>query len=169
MSSVPVQIRPLSEDEVGFLEQCSRRPPGMHRDRLARQQEGKVVYLVAWHEGRPVGHVLLEWAGTASEPMASHLKRCPELSDLFVVPEYLSRGIGAQLMEAVESLVRRQGYSQVGLGVAIDNPRARSLYERRGYGDSGLGEYSIRWTLLDEDGQERRMEEVCVYLVKPLP
>ena len=65
-------------------------------------------------------------------------------------------------------LNRQGGYAQVGLGVAIDNTGARSLYERRGYRDAGLGPYSIRWIYVDEQGQQQPREEVCVYLTKSL-
>ena len=166
MFTFPVEIRPLEESEVDVLAQHVRRPPGMHRARWELQQEGKAAYLVAWHANLPIGHVLLKWAGTTREPMASHLYRCPQLSDLHVQPEYRSRGIGSQLMHAVETLVRQRGYSQLGLSVALDNVRARSLYERRGYRGSGLGEYTITWTFIDEHGHEQPREDVCVYLIK---
>ncbi len=71
-------------------------------------------------------------------------------------------------MDAAEGLIRQDGYARVGLGVAIDNTRARSLYERRGYRDAGLGRYSIRWIYVDEHRQEQPREEVCVYLIKSL-
>src|SRR5947199_165454 len=82
----------------------------------------------AWHGRVPVGHVLLRWQGTARYEGASRLERCTHVSDLFVVPRYWSRGIGTRLMDTLESLAARQGYIQVGLSVAVDNVRARSLY-----------------------------------------
>jgi ribosomal protein S18 acetylase RimI-like enzyme len=71
-------------------------------------------------------------------------------------------------MVAAEDLARNRGYMRVGLGVALQNRRARQLYERRGYADRGLEYYTIRYLALDQGGRERRYEEVCVYLVKDL-
>ena len=168
MSPVDVEIRPLAQHEVDVLQQHIPRPQGMHQSRLALQHRGQAVYLVAWLGNVPAGHVLLEWAGTAREPMVSYLRRCPHLSDLFVGADHRSGGIGSCLMDAAEGLIRQGGYARVGLGVAIDNTRARSLYERRGYRDAGLGLYSIRWIYVDEHRQEQPREEVCVYLIKSL-
>jgi GNAT superfamily N-acetyltransferase len=139
----------------------------MHRERLAMQRDGLALYLVAWHAGQPLGHLLLRWAGTTRQPMASRLAPCPSISDLFVVAEHRSRGVGSRLLDAAEELTRRRGFRRVGLGVATDNLRARALYARRGYRDSGCGEYRIRW-LDAAAGADPLREELCLYLVKPL-
>ncbi len=55
------------------------------------------------------------------------------------------------------------------MGVAIDNPHAKALYERLGYRDSGMGEYVSRWSYFDRDGREYWHEETCTYLVRDLP
>ncbi len=56
----------------------------------------------------------------------------------------------------------------MGLGVGIENVRACSLYERRGYKDSGFGEYRESGRYVDENGREQSWEETCVYLIKRL-
>ena len=94
-------------------------------------------------------------------PMVSGLSDCPDVEDLFVGSEYRSRGIGSRLLDAAESLAVGKGYSRIGLGVSIDNARARSLYERRGYEDSEFGEYRVGDRYVDRDGRERSWEEVC--------
>ena len=133
-----------------------------------RQRADGVVYLVAWLGNLPVGHGLLKWDGSDDEPMSSELDGCPDIEDLFVVPEHRSRGIGSELLSHAEILAAQNGYRQIGLAVAIDNPRAMSLYERRGYVDAGFGEHRTSWAYLDADGLERQAIEVCHYLVKPL-
>lgn len=169
MDRIAVEIRPLARMEVSLLEQhMAFGPPEKHRERFARQRKGTVVYLVAWRENLPVGHALLKWDGSTDEPMASKLDSCPDIEDLFVSPDYRSRGIGSQLMDAVENLARQQGYSRVGLGVGVENVRARSLYERRGYKTLAFGEYRESGRYVDRDGREQSWEEDCIYLIKQL-
>lgn len=163
-----IEVRPLADEELGQLERRILRPPGMHRERLGMQRDGLVLYLVAWHRNDPVGQALLRWAGTSREPMASRLAPCPTLSDLFVVAERRSRGIGSHLLDAAEKLARQRGFRRLGLGVATDNVGARALYARRGYVDSGCGEYRSRWIDVGSAGAEPIREELCVYLVKHL-
>jgi ribosomal protein S18 acetylase RimI-like enzyme len=162
-----VTVRPLAEDELSLLEESMHRPPGKHRERFERQQQGEAVYVIAWKDERPVGHLLLTWASNVQE-RAAGAPVCPHLSDIAVNPRYQSQGIGSRLMEAAERLVEHRGYERVGLSVALDNVRARRLYERRGYADAGIGEYQIRWSDLDDEGIEHWREETCRYLVKRL-
>lgn len=169
MDKIAVEIRPLAGAEIGLFEQhIAFGPPEKHRERFARQRQGTVVYLVAWRENLPVGHVLLKWDGSTDEPMASELDNCPDIEDLFVNPDYRSRGVGSRLLDAVENLVRQQGYSRVGLDVGVENVRARSLYERRGYQASAFGEYRESGRYVDRDGREQSWEEDCIYVIKRL-
>ena len=168
-----VTITPLREEELELLDQMNRdwakgRPHALHLDRFLRQQAGEAVYLFAWHEGHPVGHVLLVLAGPSKEPMRSALRNCAHISDLFVVPGCWSRGIGTRLMDEAEALAALQGFIQIGLDVAIDNDRAIALYERRGYKDLGFGERAVSWGYVDPDGQEQVQTDVLVYLVRML-
>lgn len=43
------------------------------------------------------------------------------------------QGIGSRLIDAVEEIGREAGCAGVTLGIDVNNPRARGLYERRGY------------------------------------
>ncbi len=168
-SAVQVAIRPLEDEEVEILERSlPSGPPEKHRERVTLQRDGQVAYLVAWQGGTPVGHVLLKWSGTDDKPMASRLRDCPDIEDLFVSPGLRSRGIGSRLLAAAEELVRQRGYRRVGLGVGIDNPRAHSLYLRHGYRDSGFGRYPHPVYYVDEQGNHRCRWEICVYLIKEL-
>jgi ribosomal protein S18 acetylase RimI-like enzyme len=172
MQTSTVVIRPLHKSEISQVARelpfDKKTPPGRHREYFAMQQTGEAVCLIAWLEGRPVGHVLMRWKGTWTEPMASQLQNCPHLSALVVDPEHRSRGIGTQLMEMAEDLARRRGYTQIGLSVSTDNDRARALYARRGYRDAGFGVCRKRRRYLDENRREQFYEEECVYLVKPI-
>jgi GNAT superfamily N-acetyltransferase len=164
---ITVTIRPIAAGDIPLLDSLMpRRMPTTHRERLETQERGDALYLIAWLDGRPVGHLLLKWDQPSSSPESS--VPWPVFSDISVHPDLRSRGIGTQLMEHAEGEARRRGYRQVGLSVALDNPRARALYERRGYRDSGLAPYDSRWPYLDECDREQWHEETCVRLVKPL-
>ena len=171
MEASAVDIRPLVAEEIELVERHinfdwanSRK----HHQRLVKQEEGKGVYLVAWHENLPVGHALVRWDGPTDHPIASKLEGCPDIEDLFAHPDYRSMGVGSQLLQHAETLAAQEGCARIGLGVDVDNPRARTLYERMGFEDTGFGEYKIRWLWTDKDGQTRWAEENCNYLIKKL-
>jgi GNAT superfamily N-acetyltransferase len=169
-----IEIRPLADGEVEFITSEMNkgwpygRPLGLHLERLAMQQQGEAVYLSAWRGARPLGHAYLRWQ--TSEGDLPHAKEgpCAYLSDLFVIPECWSQGIGTQFMDKCESLALGRGYTQIELRVAEDNERALSIYNRRGYRDLGYERRQSRWSYLHPDGTEGIREEVYVLMVKPL-
>src|SRR3954463_9221766 len=62
---IHVDVRPIAADELTTVQKTlPPEPPEAHVRRLADQRSGRVTYLVAWHEGRALGHVLVRWGGT---------------------------------------------------------------------------------------------------------
>jgi GNAT superfamily N-acetyltransferase len=170
-SSEASEVRPLARLELDLVEahiNLDWAAAGKHRARLDRQDRGEVLYFIAWQGGTPSGHVLLEWEGTEDLPIRSRLTDCPNLEDLFVMPDFRSRAIGSMLLDAAITAVREAGYTQLGLGVAIDNPGAIRLYERKGFQDSGLGEYTSGGSYIDRDGTLQTWQETCTYWIKLL-
>lgn len=164
-----IDIRPLEEGDLEEVERrLTSRPTEKHRRRLAAQRSGKAIYLVAWCDQAPVGHAYVKWDGSNREPMATRLSGCPEVEDIYVSPAFRSKGIGSKLLHVAEELAKARGCARIGLGVAVENPRARSLYERSGYVDSGLGQYRDVYSHLDEHGTLRTSEDICDYMVKDL-
>ena len=161
----------MTEEAVGFLEQHFNfdwAALHKHRNRFSGQQQGEVLYLVAWRGDMPLGHVLLQWPGAPAEPAAPQLPDCPNLEDLFVHPEYRSRGIGTRLLQVAEVLAKERGFRRVGLAGTVGNLLALALYERLGYMDAGLSQFHITWPYVDRNGRQRTAEETDVYLVKNL-
>jgi GNAT superfamily N-acetyltransferase len=136
-------------------------------DRLARQQQGGGVLLVAWLDGQPVGDVFLD-CGPAEEPeVRRHLPGVPRLDHLEVPGPFQRRGIGTALIRAAEDTARQLGHDRIALGVGLDNLGARRLYERLGYADWGHG--TVVGTWVDRDHEPPvTLSEVCEVLVKPL-
>lgn len=168
---VAVRITPITEEEVAVVEEhiaFDWGAPQKHMERLTRQEKGDAVYLVAWDEELPVGHLLLKWRGTSDDPLAPDIKDCPDLEDLFVIPNHRSSGIGSRLLECAEQAAGGRGNTRIGLGVGVDNPRARRLYLRLGYRETGTGRYETGGVYIDRDGSEKSWSEVCVYLIKHL-
>ena len=62
------------------------------------------------------------------------------ISDLAVLPEHRGRGIGRQLLGAVERKARQLGCCKVTLEVQENNTRARTVYERAGFVQAVYGE-----------------------------
>jgi N-acetylglutamate synthase-like GNAT family acetyltransferase len=110
---------------------------------------------------------LLKWRGADEEIVHRLIGDCPELNAITVAPRLRSRGVGTELIREAERRVRARGISRVGLAVGLDNPRARSLYERLGYEAWEHGSFEVSWKVPDDPS--RRESETCIYFLKELP
>ncbi|UCC48692.1 MAG: GNAT family N-acetyltransferase [Gemmatimonadota bacterium] len=63
-----------------------------------------------------------------------------ELEALYVHPEYVSHGIGSQLLAVVESQALNQGISAITLNATLNSA---AFYERRGYSSLGPTTYRL--------------------------
>jgi len=139
LTDIPVSIRPSTFDDLAKLVplfEDYRRFYGLpannaqaRRFLAERLVRGESHLLMAMGEqGSAAGFAQLY-------PMFSSLRceRTLVLNDLFVVPAMRGRGIGIALLEQARQLAKCQGASSVSLQTAIDNHRARQLYERFGF------------------------------------
>ena len=162
-----IEIKLCSENDLALLNKAIPEP-GYHEKRFEQQQAGKSSYLIAWQNGVPVGHLNLKWEGSGTQ-VSQYLSGTPELNAIGVWPPSMrSKGIGRQLIAQAEAMAKEKGFKQVALAVALDNPRAKELYEKNGYKDWGHGEYFDRWTEKDSKGNEIQHDDPCYYLVKKL-
>jgi GNAT superfamily N-acetyltransferase len=162
-----VEIRPGSAADLAALVAVLGQRH-FFTDRLARQQRGGGVLLVAWLDGRPVGDVYLECEPAEEPEVRRQLPGIPRLDHLEVLGPLTRRGIGTALIRAGEDTARRLSHQQLALGVGVDNPNARRLYERLGYADWGHGRVVGTWVERDHDGPPVTVSEVYDVLVKRL-
>ena len=163
------EIKPIAEEHLVIIESYINQDWGnlqKHRERFERQKTGELTYLIAWINNKPTGHASLEWQGKSHKALSSIVGGCPNIDDLFVHPDHRSSGIGTLLLQTSEKSANDRNYTQIGLGVSIDNIRARTLYEKLGYKDIGAGDYIDRWKYTERDGSQAWHVETCNYLVK---
>ncbi|MGF7050310.1 ribosomal protein S18 acetylase RimI-like enzyme [Paenibacillus sp. DS2015] len=119
------------------------------------QEKGRLSYkqaMVKELDGKVVG-VVIAYAGADADvldqPMLERLRKLHNdptftlakeadedeyyIDTLSVSPEYGGRGMGSELIQAVEQVAKKLGFSKNALVVFKDNPRAYALYQRSGY------------------------------------
>jgi GNAT superfamily N-acetyltransferase len=81
------------------------------------------AFLVVYEDGKPVagGGVKRDEDGIA------------EIKRMYVAPGARGRGLGRQLLEALEEEARSLGYARIRLDTGARQPEARAMYERAGY------------------------------------
>ncbi len=100
--------------------------------RMQKAEEGQVTYLVAEDNGEIIGHVLVKFYGKDSAP------EYPDIEDAYVLEKERSKGIGSELIKEAEKVAKEKGFKKIGLAVNPTlNPKAKALYERLGYKETG--------------------------------
>jgi ribosomal protein S18 acetylase RimI-like enzyme len=109
---------------------------------LGRVASGEVEYLTARvPSGGPVAKVGIDFARYPGSGYLWQFATHPELQGL---------GIGSFLMTGAEARIIERGMRLARINVERDNPRARQLYERRGY--VVMGHDTETWERIDVAG-----------------
>lgn len=77
------------------------------------------------------------FVGMASGGPAPNRPDAGAVYGMWVAPEARGQGLGAALLDAVETWAREAGYGLIGLGVTTTNEPAFRLYTAKGYTDIG--------------------------------
>ncbi|MDO8515208.1 MAG: GNAT family N-acetyltransferase [bacterium] len=95
-------------------------------------KSGKRIILFAEIDKKPVGTVQLILESSNKEHADG--KDLSHLHHLKTHKKYCRKGIGEALTYKVENIAREKGFKRMTLGVDEDNPYAKKLYEKWGYG-----------------------------------
>lgn len=101
---------------------------------VAILEEGGTLFLAVDADagGAIVGHAICEREEGGS-PTWEWPKDFLALVDLIVLPEARGRGVGEQLLRAVEAEAEARGVAAVDINMAAPNESARRFYEKHGY------------------------------------
>ena len=165
-----VDVRPLQNGEIGKVadELSPARNVATHKGRLKLQDDGMLVYLIAWIGETPVGHGMLLWEGPTGSPK-QHIDRiCPYVEDLWVRKDLRSRGVGARILAEMTILAIAHGYDSLSLSVGVDNSRAIKLYERMGFTRVRIPRFTLSGMVSMANGETQFWSEKCQYMLKSL-
>jgi len=84
---------------------------------------------VAYHKGNIIG--VSEVLENRTCPIRKI--QLPELSKLYVLQQFIGKGVGSELTKRTENFLRQKGYLELFLEVYLYNPSAIKFYERQGY------------------------------------
>ena len=165
-----VDVRPLRRPDIEVVAASLNpaRNAATHEARVKLQDDGILIYLIAWIDETPVGHGMLLWEGPTGTPKQHIETPCPYVEDLWVRRDLRSRGIGARILAEMTMLAISHGYSSVSLSVGVDNRRAISLYERMGFEQARIPRFTLSGMIAMADGETQFWSERCQYMLKSL-
>jgi GNAT superfamily N-acetyltransferase len=166
----PVEVRRLAPaDLVAFQAGMPAWNATEYAKRLAYQQRGFAVQLLAWVRHEAACGAMLVFPGHPEWSPSAFREGCPEIRDLGVAAAWRRRGIATALIAAAEREARSAGFARLGLAVGVEDDAApaRSLYERLGYAFAH-GPFVQAARLETDEGTALPVAGVCTYLVKEL-
>lgn len=160
--AIPAFVRELRDEDGRELEwQGGIDLRSFYQAQWDRHSYGEATVLVVDWNTFPIAQAAIYWQGKPTHP------GLPDIQSFRVFPAFRGMGIGSKLLDACEDTVAARGYNEVSLSVGIENPRARALYERRGYEAAGEP-YFDEWNYLDARGELQIIGETILDLIKRL-
>ncbi|HMR49266.1 MAG TPA: GNAT family N-acetyltransferase [Arachnia sp.] len=115
-----IVVRPATAADLEVLRDRQVRPElGLVDQHFALQEEGKLLFAIAFEGNEPLGTAVIEWEGE---------NLSPELRNMYVYPSARRKGAGKALTQWVEAQARARGYAAVYLAVDPNNEKAVPLY-----------------------------------------
>ena len=165
-----VDVRPIRSGEIHVVAETLNpaRNFATHRSRFQLQEDGVLLYLIAWIGETPVGHGMLLWRGPTGTPKQHIGTPYPYVEDLWVRDDLRSKGIGARILAEMTILAISHGYEAVSLSVGVDNCRAIKLYERMGFATTRVPRFTLSGMVAMANGETQFWSEKCQYMLKSL-
>lgn len=126
---VKICVKSCSEDELRHVANTVGMAKQIAENYVVSQRRGEGVFLGAWKDGSPVGHAFLQWNPQLRGEYAVRVQgNFADISNLSVVEESRSQGIGSRIIRKAEEEARDRRFELLGLAVdPEDNPRAHAL------------------------------------------
>ena len=164
-----ISIRQAQELDLSLLERTFRSAfQRTHRDDIRDQQAQILSFYVAWLDRVPIGHGFVRWVGPRDSIVRTAFPDCPEIYRLEVLEEFRGRSVGTQIISHCESEALSRGFSTIGLGVSLNNPRASKLYHRLGYKQLTVIKYLDEYKRQRNDGTIEFVQDPLTWLIKSL-
>lgn len=162
LSSQTVTICALQQRDIRALEwQGGADLRSFYEELWSNHQADDVHALVANFNSFPIGLAVIHWPGKPTQPGV------PDIQSVRVHPIFRGLKIGSHLLACCEKIIASRGFTSAGLSVAVENDKAKKLYERHGYQVAGHS-YCDVWYYTDARGQAVRVEEHVLDMVKVL-
>jgi GNAT superfamily N-acetyltransferase len=164
-----LQIKPAKKEDLELLNTfLPKKIVAFHADKIQEQERGKSLWLIAWLDNIPIGHVQLKLSGSEKMQVREYTQDTPEIDAFYIVPGQRDKGFGTEIVEYVEKLVKEKGYLKLGLSVDIKNLKASKLYEKLGFKYWPLGDFDNSWEYTNQEGVPHKENETCTYMIKQL-
>lgn len=145
-------------DEAVLDEIRDDRSPKLHTERLHQQEKGKALYLAAFIEKIPVGHIFISLDGT------EEYHTSPVLQDLYVKKSLREQNLGTKIIQETERFLKKTGFGKVSLDVETRNDWIQKFYEKQGY-KTKSGPHKQSWI---ERDLGKNVEIKTIYLEKDI-
>ena len=119
------------EDIQGFIETCFN-PEQVYKE----LQDTNDFYFIAFIDKDAVGYIRLK--EEVSDVEVINKNRGIELKRIYVLKEYHSQKIGAELMAFALDFATEKNYELIWLGVWEHNEKAKAFYKKFGFEDTGV-------------------------------
>ncbi len=108
---------------------------------IRNQKQGEYSF-VAETGGKIIG-----WCTVGVNRDKDVSKETGELYGIYILPQYIGKGFGSQLMDHVLQVLRKDGYKRATLWVLSSNEKTRAWYEMKGWRIEGKEKIDKRDTL----------------------
>lgn len=151
------------KEDLPLLEKFLPAIEGRHEFRLGKQLKKEGQYLIYWENNIPIGCLLLEF----NSDLTLNRGETSEINVIYVAENQRSRGIAEKLLNEAISISQNDNCKYLCALVSKGNEKARSLYKKFNFVESGSGEFP-GINKFFENGRFNNQKEIATYLIKYL-